>query len=62
MDDDATHQDAAPKGEAPGADPHLNRSGMTNGIPDGLADEAATAAPDSNRTGAETAAGSGSGG
>ena len=62
MDDDATHHDAATKGGPPGADPHLNRPGMTNGIPDGIADDAATAVPDPARQDGETAADAGSGG
>ena len=60
MGDDATHRDAAPEGGPPGSDPHLNRPGLTNGIPDGVSDEAATAVPDSDRKGAETATDAGS--
>ena len=62
MDDDKQGTEAAPTGDAPSADPHTNRPGMTNGIPDGIG-EAATAVPDSSRQGAETATdSSGSGG
>ncbi len=62
MGDDNQGTEAAPEGGPPSADPHMNRPGMTNGIPDGV-DEAATAVPDSSRQGGETATdASGSGG
>ncbi len=62
MSDDTSNADAAPKGGPPASDPHTNGPGMTNGIPDGISDAAATAAPDSDRKGAETATDAGSGG
>ena len=63
MVDEKQGTEAAPEGGPPSADPHTNRPGMTNGIPDG-SDEAATAVPDSSRQGAETVTGAsgGSGG
>ncbi len=62
MSDDRSNADAAPKGGPPGSDKDVNGPGMTNGIPDGASDEAATALPDSDRKGAETATDAGSGG
>lgn len=49
----AEPHDDKPENKTP--DGHLNKPGMTNGVPDGQADVEATALPNSDREKTETA-------
>ena len=62
MDDVAPKPGEATSGEPPGSNPHINGPGMTNGVPDGASEEAATGAPRSDRKETETAGGGGGSG
>ena len=50
--------DQAPQGAPPQSHKHTNAPGMTNGVPDGLADGDASGSPTSDRSRTEIAGGS----